>query len=140
MAGINVRRWLAGGVVAGIVLWLLEGLASTFYIAEMNAALEAMGLVMEMDAAVWLLSVLVSLLVGLTGVFLYAAVRPRFGPGPRTAVLVAVALWLGGYLTSLVGYHMMGMFPPGLLVTWGAVSLVEMVLALVAGAWVYREG
>lgn len=51
--------------------------------------------------------------------FLYAAARPRFGAGPKTAVIVAVAMWAGGYLLSLVGYHMLGLYP---------------------GGWIYREG
>src|SRR4030095_6901619 len=29
----------------------------------------------------------------LIGVWLYAAIRPRFGPGPRTAVIAAVVTW-----------------------------------------------
>jgi hypothetical protein len=73
-------------------------------------------------------------------VFFYAAARPRFGPGPMTAVRVAVALWAGGYVLSIIGAGLMGMFPPGLLVWWAAVGLAEMILAALAGGWMYREG
>lgn len=65
--------------------------------------------------------------------------RPRFGAGPKTAVIVGVALWLSGYLMSLIGYQMMGLFSQSLLVTWGVVGLVEVVLASILGAWIYRE-
>jgi hypothetical protein len=34
---------------------------------------------------------------------------------------------------------MMGLFPDDLLVTWLLVGTVEMVLAALAGAWIYRE-
>lgn len=139
MGGINVGRWLAGGVVAGIVMWLLEGAASMLYMADMEAAMAAHNLSLEMSASVWVLSILVSLLVGLTLVFFYAAARPRLGAGPKTAVLVAVVLWIGSYFVSLVGYQMLGLFPVGLLALWGAVGLVEMILASLAGAWIYRE-
>lgn len=139
MAGINVGRWLAGGVVAGAVTFVLEGIASVFYMEDMETALAALGLSMEMTGGVWVLAVLVSLLLGLVLVFLYAAARPRFGPGPMTAVMVAVALWAGGYLLTLIGYGMMGMFPTGPLVWWGAVALVEMIMGALAGGWVYRE-
>ncbi|MGD2134706.1 MAG: hypothetical protein PVF27_01045 [Gemmatimonadales bacterium] len=139
MNGINVGRWLAGGISAGILMWILEGVASTLYLGDMRAALEAHGLSMEMTAAVAMISVVVSLIAGLTLIFFYAAVRPRFGPGPKTAVIVAVALWLGGYLLSLLGYQMLGLFPTSMLVLWGGVGLLEMILAALLGGWVYRE-
>jgi len=139
MAGINTRRWLAGGVVAGIVMWLIEGGASLLYMEDMEAALEAHGLSMEMTGGVWALTILVSLIAGLVLVFLYAAMRPRFGPGPRTAAIAAVALWFGGYLLSLIGYGMTGMYPGSMLAIWGTVGLVEMILAAMIGGWIYRE-
>ena len=139
MRGINLKRWIAGGVVAGIFIWMIEGAASTLYTNDLRAALEAHGLSMRMDAGVWLTSLAVSLIAGLTLVFFYAAARPRFGPGPKTAVTVAVALWIGGYLLSLLGHKMLGLFPGRVLVLWGAVGLVEMVLAALIGGWIYRE-
>lgn len=139
MGGINVGRWIAGGAAAGAVIWVLEGLASMLYMADMEAAMAAHNLSMEMSASVVVVSILVSLLVGLTLVFFYAAARPRFGEGPKTAVLVAVALWVGGYLVSLLGYQLMGLFPSGLLTIWGVVGLIEMILAGLVGAWIYRE-
>lgn len=139
MGGINLGRWLAGGITAGIVIWILEGAASMFYMADMQASMEAHGLVMEMNASAWVISVTVSLLVGLTLIFFYAASRPRFGPGPGTAVLVAFVLWMGAYVVSLLGYLMLGLFPTGMLALWGLLGLVELMLAAIAGAWMYRE-
>ncbi|HUP19961.1 MAG TPA: hypothetical protein VM778_08415 [Gemmatimonadota bacterium] len=107
---------------------------------DMQAALEAHNIVMEMSARVWVISILVCLIAGLTLIFFYAAARPRFGPGPKTALIVAFWLWLGGYLLSLLGYHMMGLYPDGMLVLWGLVGLVEMSIAAMAGGWIYREG
>lgn len=139
MGGINTGRWLAGGVAAGIVVWLIEGAASMVYMGDMQAALRAMGLSMEMSATTWALTVLLSLIIGLALVFFYAAARPRFGPGPKTAAIVAVGLWASGMLITLLGYYMIGMYPTRMLVTWGAVGLVEMVVAATVGGWIYRE-
>jgi hypothetical protein len=140
MGGINVGRWLAGGLVAAAVIFVLEGVASTLYMTDMQTALEAHGLAMEMTPSVWVLAVLLSLLLGLVLVFFYAAARPRFGAGPRTAVIVAVALWLGSTVLSLAGYYMLGLYPPGMLVMWGLVGLVELIVAALVGGWIYREG
>lgn len=52
---------------------------------------------------------------------------------------MGVALWIGGHFLALMGYHMLGLFPPGLLVLWGIVGLVEMVLAALLGGVIYRE-
>jgi len=65
--------------------------------------------------------------------------RARLGPGPRTAVTVALALFVGGYLLWLLGYRMMGLFPDRLLLSWGVIGLVEMVLAALLGGYLYRE-
>lgn len=139
MSGINVNRWLAGGVAAGALIWILEGLGSFIYMDQMEAALEAHSLSMEMSAGVMVLTVVVSLIAGLTLIFFYAAARPRFGPGPKTAAIVAVALWFGGWLLSLIGYQMMGLYPTGLLIQWGIQGLVELILAALLGGVIYRE-
>lgn len=139
MAGINVGRWIVGGVVAGIFVWLFEGVASLLYMDDYMKSMEAHNLSMDMGPAMWILSIVVSLIVGLVAVFFYAAVRPRFGAGPKTAVIVGCVLWVSGYLMSLIGYQMMGLFSQGLLVKWGVIGLIEVVLASILGAWIYRE-
>ena len=40
MAEINVSRWLLGGVVAGIVIWLLEGVGGLLYMDQAQTSLE----------------------------------------------------------------------------------------------------
>jgi hypothetical protein len=140
MSSINTGRWIVSGIVAGLVLWLFEGVASLLYKDDMTAALEAHGMSVETTAGIVILSVVVSLIAGLTLMFFYSAARPRFGPGPRTAVIVAFWLWVGGYLLSLLGYRMLGLFPGGLLATWAVVGLVEMIVAGLIGGWIYREG
>ena len=139
MQGIKVGRWLAGGVIAGLIMWLIEGGASGLYQAGIEAALQAHNLSPVTGAHTLLIGIVASLLAGLTMIFFYAAARPRFGPGPRTAVTVAVALWIGGYLPPLLGYHVLGLFPTRMLGLWAVVGLVEMVIAGLGGAWIYRE-
>lgn len=139
MGGINVGRWLGGGVAAGVLMWVCEGLGSLLYAERMEAAMAAHGLAFEETAGMLITGLAISLVVGLTIVFFYAAVRDRFGPGPKTALLVAFALWIGGYVVSLVGYAMLGLFPADLLVTWALIGLIEMILAGLLGGWIYRE-
>lgn len=140
MGGIHVQRWIMGGLAAAAVIFLAEGVSGTLYLEDMTAAMEAHGLTFDMGGGAILLSVLLSLIAGLVLVFLYAAARPRFGPGPRTAVIVGLAMWFGGYLLTIIGYSFLGLFPTSMLVLWAVVGLVELPLAAVVGAWLYREG
>jgi hypothetical protein len=140
MRGINLNRLLLGGVVVGVLLWFLEAAASMIYLDEMRMALQAHSLVLQMKSSTWLASLAGFLLFGLTLIFIYVAMRPRFGPGPKTAIIAAVALWLGGYVTSLIGYDQIALYPRSLLYLWGIVGLVQMIIGSIVGAWIYREG
>ncbi|MEW5914802.1 MAG: hypothetical protein AB1762_00285 [Gemmatimonadota bacterium] len=139
MRAINWQRVLLGGVVAAAVLWLLESAASFLYLDKMQWALRAHDLVIEPSRWLAVASVLIALLTGLTMMFIYAAVRPRLGPGPRTATLVACVLWLGGYVPSLLSYDMIRIYPREILLQWGLVGLLEMIIASTVAAWLYRE-
>ena len=134
MAGINLRRLVAGGSAAALFVWMLEGAASLLYLDGMTAALKAHDLAVSMSPTKIFLTIVLSLLTGMTLVFLYAAMRPRFGRGPRTAVIAGVVMWVGAYLFSLAG-----LYPAAMLVTWGFIGLAEMIIAALIGAWVYRE-
>ena len=140
MGGINVKRWIVGGVVAGLFIFIVEGAASTLYVKDMEAAMTAHNLAMAMGAGQVVLALVLSLVSGLMAAFLYAVARPRFGPGPRTAVIMGVALFVGSYLLTFLGYRMMGLFPGAMLVLWGIISLVEIVLATLLAGAIYREG
>ena len=56
MAEINVSRWLLGGVVAGIVIWLLEGVGGLLYMDQAQTSLERLGLSLDMTASQWVLA------------------------------------------------------------------------------------
>lgn len=139
MGKFNLNRWAAASVAAGLLMWICEGAASTLYMADMEAAMKAHNLSMDMSAGIIAFGLGISLIAGFAMMFFYAASLPRFGAGVKTATLVAIVLWCGGYLLSLLGYHMVGLYPAGMLVQWGAVGLIEMVLAAALGARIYRD-
>ena len=139
MGGINVGRWLASGFAASVVTFLVEGMASVFYMEEMETSLEALGITMEMSTSNWIMAILVSLIVGMAIMFFYVAARPRFGPGPKTAILAGTVIWVCGNVLALMGYQMIGIYPTGMLVMWGGIGLVEMNLAALVGGWIYQE-
>lgn len=136
MGGINVGRWILGGLLAGVIFNLFEFVGQMMLHDRWAAAMEARNLPTEGGMAIYML---MGFIAGLVVVWFYAAARTRFGPGPGTAVKVAVFYWIGGYFMAMLAYCAMGLFPGNLLVPWGAVSLVETIVAAVAGAWLYQE-
>jgi hypothetical protein len=77
--------------------------------------------------------------LGVFTVWIYAAIRPRFGAGPMTAVCAGLIVW---FLVSLfVSAYMfpMRLFPSRLLLYGTVWEFFEFPIAAVAGAWIYRE-
>jgi hypothetical protein len=76
---------------------------------------------------------------GIILVYLYAAIRPRFGPGPGAAVSAGLIVWLLVGLLHTLGEAPLGFLPMRLYVLGTVVGLVLMPLAAVAGARFYTE-
>jgi hypothetical protein len=78
-------------------------------------------------------------LVGIFAVWLYAAIRPRYGAGAKTALCAGAAVWGLGYLLASVMPIALHIFPRHIMAIGLAVGLVEGLVGTVAGAWLYRE-
>lgn len=136
---INVGRVISGGLLCGLVINISETILNTVVAgSDMEAALKARNLPpLGMSPIIGF--VLTTFLLGIAIVWLYAAVRPRLGPGVKTAVITGFVVWVIGYAYSGLGMTFMGFFPLGLMtftLVWG---LVEVIAGAVAGAWLYRE-
>ena len=106
---------------------------------DMAATLAALGKTMEISAGVMVLHLAGGFLYGFFAIWLYAAIRPRYGPGPKTAVCAGAALWFIGYLMVILALASLDLFPARLLYIPAAVGLVELVAATLLGAWLYKE-
>lgn len=82
--------------------------------------------------------VLTQFAVGFLLVWLYAAMRPRFGPGMKTAALAAFAVWLCGFLFYLDWLYL-GMMSPGLYALTSLVMIITLLIAAGLGAMIYKE-
>ena len=77
--------------------------------------------------------------LGVAAVWTYAALQPRFGAGKRTAVVAGFVVWLSGNLFPGLTSLAMGLSPPSFMAILFAYTLVQMVVAAMAGASLYRE-
>jgi hypothetical protein len=85
------------------------------------------------------LFVLLDFLYGIILVYLYAAIRPRYGPGPKTAAWAGLIMWTLVMVLHAVGEAPLGLLPMRLYLIGIGVSLIGIPLAAVAGARFYQE-
>jgi hypothetical protein len=83
--------------------------------------------------------IVVDFIMGIIVVWTYAAMRPRFGPGPGTAIKAGLTLW--AFATVLLyGFVTMGVFTTSMWMKQSALWIVTVSLGASAGAWAYKEG
>ena len=139
MASINLRGVVVGGLVAGLVINVSEYILNEPVLgADMAAAMTAHNLPPIGGSAIAVF-VALGFVLGLALVWLYAAIRPRFGPGPKTAAIAGASVWLLAYFWGGVGYYVLGLFSERLVIIGLAWGLVELVVAGIAGGRLYSE-
>jgi hypothetical protein len=140
MSGINAGRVLGGGLLAGLVFNILDFAANRMLRSDWEAAMTRLNLpTSALEApSVMVTWIAVDFLFGILVVWTYAAIRPRFGPGPKTAAMAGLVPFIA---TSLVLYGLsaMGLFTNAFYWKATAFSLVVVVAGSIAGAWAYKE-
>jgi hypothetical protein len=139
MGGINWTRVILGGVLAGVVINVFESVLNGVVLAkDWEAAMAALGKppIGGNQIAVFIIW---GFLVGIFAVWLYAAIRPRYSAGPKTALCAGSAVWGLGYLLASAAPIVLNLFPARVMAIGLVVGLVEVLVATLLGAWVYRE-
>lgn len=139
MGEINIGRVILGGFVAGIVGNILAYVVDGVLLApRWTFAMQQLGRT-EFSANQWIVFSVLGLVGGIVAVWLYAASRPRFGAGPRTAVYAALAAWALSALIPNLTLWSAGILPRGLTVFTTAGAVVEWVAGVLVGAALYQE-
>jgi len=139
MSSINMARVVLGGIVAGVALNISETTLNLVVVAEqMDAALARLNLPPVGGGAI---AVFVTLMfaLGIMTIWLYAAIRPRYGAGPKAALCAGAAVWFLAYLYPGIGWVTMGVLSTKLVFVSTLWGLVEMLVAALVGASVYKE-
>jgi hypothetical protein len=140
MGRINMARVVLGGLLAGLIINVGEFLLNGVLLGDqVNATLQRLNLPPIAGSTITVF-VVNAFLLGIAAVWLYAAIRPRYGAGPKTALCAGAAVWFLSYVYPGIGMTAMGMFPTNLMVLGTIWGLVELLVATVAGAWLYQEG
>jgi hypothetical protein len=95
---------------------------------------------MQETVATTVLIVVLIFVMGVLAIWLYAAIRPRYGAGPGTAALAGVAAGVFMMVLPDIGWGLtLRLIPAIVWVEDAVVGLVAIIVATVLGAWVYKE-
>ena len=136
---INSGRVVVGGIAAGIVIDAFEAVMNGVLMAPQWAAIMKSVNRPEFVPSQILCFNAVGLATGLAAVWTYAAIRPRFGSGPRTALIAAALIWLTVKALGVSYSVINGIYPTQTMAIMLAGQVVEIALATLVGAWLYRE-
>ena len=140
MGKTNWKQVFLGGVVAWIVIEILFVAAAVIYLKNLwDPALLAVNPDFKDTIGFQIFWAAFHLVSGILAVWLYSAIRPRYGAGPKTAVIAGLFVWTLSGLAFGAMVGAMGLFPVRVLVFDSLTTLVMFVVATLAGAWVYKE-
>lgn len=139
---MNIQRIVIGGVVAGIICFMGDGvvhgvllqslwneIAATLHLTNTEAQ--------RQSSMIWFL--LYDVVKGLAAVLVYALIRPRFGPGPRTALIAGLVTWALCIPVPLAGLLPMHFFGRKFALLWSIYGAFPVLFGTIAGAALYKE-
>jgi hypothetical protein len=135
---MNGKRIVGGGLVAAVIMIVGEFAIEPLFGSYMEDFLKRLGQPLPSEGAMMTFMLLL-VLRSIASVWLYAAIRPRFGSGARTAALAGVVVFFLSCVFPNTAMYAFGLYETKMYVFVNTWPLVETVVATIAGARVYRE-
>ena len=137
---INTSKVVVGGIMATLVQLVVgfvvfQLMLGARFAAEMDAAMPGSTAKMQANVALSLVGPIVS---GFLLAWLYAAMRPRFGAGMKTAVLAAIPVW-AAEATVYLNDVSIGMMSWSTYCIATAVALVMCIASAAVAGVLYKE-
>ena len=140
MGKINFGRVILGGLVAGIVADALAYLVDGVLLAQRwSDGMLALGRA-DFSPSMWVYFNLLGLAGGIALIWIYAAIRTRFGAGVKTAIYAGLVYWFASVLLPNTSFMCVaGLFGHRLTAFTTAGGLIECVAGAIVGAAIYKE-
>src|SRR5258708_35656297 len=116
MGRINLGRLIAAGLLAGLILNIGEAGLHAGVLGQAGVdAYKALGREAPHGASFLVMLLAMTFVQGILAMWLYAAIRPRLGPGPKTAVCAGLAgvFFCSGYAAVYLHAVLPGLLPAG---------------------------
>ena len=140
MQPINISRVILAGLLCGLIINIGEAVLNAGILAgQWAAAAKALNKPPAFSTNQIALFNVWGFAAGITTMWIYAAIRPRFGTGPKTAARAGVLAWFTMWALGSVGFVISDWMPLGMWAASTVWALVEVTLAALAGARIYRE-
>ncbi len=132
----NLTRVVFGGIAAGLVINAIELLFHRVLLdKQWTVAFAALG----KKPTGWTTFIPSNFLLGSFAVALYAWLRPRYHPTWKSAALAGSAIWLAFWVIPTMALMPLNLFPNGLLLAIMGIGILDVLLAVPVGIWLYEE-
>jgi hypothetical protein len=139
MGGINFGRAILGGLVAGFVMNIGETVLNLVVLGKQMEAYMAEHKFPQPTGTAIGVAIAMTFVLGVVMIVGYAAIRSRFGAGPKTAIIAGLFAWFGAVVYPNVVGAAFGFVPTNIVLLLLGWEIVEYTIAAVAGAWLYKE-
>jgi hypothetical protein len=137
---MNYGRVILGGLVAGLILNAGEFLLNAVILHKaMVEWASGHNFPPEPAPSFMVAAIGLTFVLGIVMVWLYALIRARMGPGPKTAIIAALIMWFCVYVYIGIIYGILLVQPMNAVAIAAVFGLVEYIVAALAGAWLYKE-
>jgi hypothetical protein len=139
MSKVNMGKVILGGIVGGIVLNIIDYLVNGVWLApQWMAAASKLSGANPMSGNAIAGYVVGDFIFAIMIVWVYAAIRTRYGPGAGTGIKASLAVWV---LTAVFAGQtiVQGLYPAQLVGTSSVCTLIGMVAAGYVGGTLYKE-
>jgi hypothetical protein len=140
MGQLNWKRLILAGLLAGLVIdaseWLVNGV---IFAGNWSAVMESLNRSTNFGPRALVALNVWGFLTGITMMWLYASIRPRYGAGPKTAIIAGAGMWMMNYALGGAFPVIAKLFPVQLSGIVLVIGLVEAVVAALIGASMYKE-
>lgn len=135
---INVKSAFTSGLVAGLIIIVVGFTLIPILGDQMNEVLASRSLP-PLSSGAMVFFTLVSITFGVSLVWFYALLLPRFTSKLRAAIVAALIFWVYAYLipnAALVAYGFMPFSTSAIGTVWG---MLEVLTASIVGSRLYKE-
>jgi len=142
MTKVYWTRFIIGGAIATVILFLTDGVAHEHLLHQDWEAVYAQLGAKEATTShgvVILYFLIFEIGRGFLAMFLYVLMRPFHGAGPKTAAIAGVAAWLAFSVAGPSQFIPLGFYSTTLWVKVAVIQLVTSIAAVLAGAALYKD-
>lgn len=140
MGTINYARVIVATIVVGILYFIADGVIHGALLSgDYLSTMARLGIESREDPTAYAYFAAFDFGKAFVAVFFYAAARPRFGPGIKTAICAGLFTWLAVEALPAIASMPLPFLDKPHYLKLMALEIVPITLGAILGAWIYRE-